>query len=142
MSTSDKKSYRRKYYEEHKNHELNNSKKYRQENINIIKSKKYNHKLSARFSMLKSRAIKRKLDCTINYEQYCKYISEPCFYCKNKLCEKVIAGCGLDRLDNSQGYIEGNIVSCCKICNMIKGNYLTSEETLVAVNAIIEFRNK
>lgn len=28
---------------------------------------------------------------------------------------------GLDRIDNSVGYIKGNVVACCKICNRGKG---------------------
>jgi hypothetical protein len=27
---------------------------------------------------------------------------------------------GIDRLDNTIGYIEGNVVSCCDICNYSK----------------------
>lgn len=92
--------------------------------------------------MLKTRSKNRNLDCTITYDQYIKYISKPCFYCGFKLGKQVIAGSGLDRLDSSLGYVEGNVVSCCKICNTIKGDFLTVEETLVAVTAIIEFRNK
>ena len=28
---------------------------------------------------------------------------------------------GIDRLDNSKGYEDGNVVSCCKVCNLCKG---------------------
>jgi hypothetical protein len=27
---------------------------------------------------------------------------------------------GIDRIDNSKGYVPGNVVSCCKICNLAK----------------------
>lgn len=37
---------------------------------------------------------------------------------------------GIDRLDNLQGYIEGNVVSCCKICNHAK--FTMSELDFVA----------
>lgn len=30
---------------------------------------------------------------------------------------------GIDRIDNAKGYIEGNVTSCCKTCNMIKSVY-------------------
>lgn len=36
---------------------------------------------------------------------------------------------GIDRRDNALGYIEGNVVSCCKICNLMKRN-LTEKEFL------------
>lgn len=28
---------------------------------------------------------------------------------------------GVDRVDNSIGYVKGNVVSCCGMCNMMKG---------------------
>lgn len=27
---------------------------------------------------------------------------------------------GIDRLDNTKGYIKGNVVTCCKVCNRAK----------------------
>ena len=33
----------------------------------------------------------------------------------------------IDRIDNSKGYIKGNVVSCCKKCNTAK-NTMTTEE--------------
>lgn len=34
---------------------------------------------------------------------------------------------GIDRVDNTKGYIEGNVVSCCKTCNAAKGTMTTTE---------------
>jgi hypothetical protein len=34
---------------------------------------------------------------------------------------------GVDRIDNTKGYIEGNCVSCCKDCNHMKGIMSLSE---------------
>lgn len=34
---------------------------------------------------------------------------------------------GIDRIDSSMGYVEGNVVSCCKYCNMAKSNRSTQE---------------
>lgn len=47
---------------------------------------------------------------------------------------------GLDRLDNSKGYEITNIVSCCTTCNYLRGDLLSPEETIVAVQAILKFR--
>lgn len=30
---------------------------------------------------------------------------------------------GIDRVDNSLGYIEGNVRSCCKKCNSVKSDW-------------------
>ena len=29
---------------------------------------------------------------------------------------------GIDRVDNTKGYVESNCVPCCKHCNYVKGN--------------------
>lgn len=34
---------------------------------------------------------------------------------------------GIDRIDNSEGYIEGNIVPCCYMCNRAKANCTQTE---------------
>jgi hypothetical protein len=34
---------------------------------------------------------------------------------------------GIDRVDNNQGYVEGNVVSCCHRCNHAKKNYSFEE---------------
>lgn len=42
---------------------------------------------------------------------------------------------GLDRVDNSIGYIESNVVPCCYICNKMKGE-LPVEDFLRHLNNI------
>ena len=34
---------------------------------------------------------------------------------------------GIDRVDNTLGYVEGNVVSCCKMCNIAKASYTKTE---------------
>lgn len=46
---------------------------------------------------------------------------------------------GLDRLDNSQGYIDGNVVSCCGVCNRMKGTL--TEQAFVQRCAVIVSRH-
>lgn len=43
-------------------------------------------------------------------------INMECFYCGKP------APNGIDRRDNSKGYIKGNCVACCKHCNYAKGD--------------------
>lgn len=42
-------------------------------------------------------------------------------------CGLPIERIGLDRVDNTQGYLISNIVSCCKQCNQMKMDYTRSE---------------
>lgn len=50
-------------------------------------------------------------------------------------------GSGLDRTDNSKGYLIKNVVPCCGICNSIKGSNLTHSEMIVAMRAVMKLRN-
>jgi hypothetical protein len=43
---------------------------------------------------------------------------------------------GIDRVDNTKGYIQGNVVPCCRICNKWKCT-LTSEEFLAHCERIV-----
>lgn len=94
-----------------------------------------------RFTDAKNKAInKRKLSWTLTFEEYTKLVSLPCHYCANRLGAPVKRSVGLDRLDSNKGYELSNVVSCCYICNCIKSQFLTSEETRVAANVIVFYR--
>jgi hypothetical protein len=43
---------------------------------------------------------------------------------------------GVDRKDNSLGYIRDNCVPCCMVCNQAKSNYFTFDEML-RIGAVI-----
>jgi len=51
---------------------------------------------------------------------------QPCFYCgiidkkQNRYTKEFFYLNGIDRLNNLDGYIYGNVVSCCRICNHAK----------------------
>jgi len=54
-----------------------------------------------------------------------------CYYCGTKPTQiRRVKSCngdyvhnGIDRTDNSKGYVPGNIVACCRQCNFMKNNY-------------------
>lgn len=62
-----------------------------------------------------------------------------CYYCDGMLPPK---GRGLDRIDNDRGYTSYNVLPCCTICNRVRGNHFTVEETCIAVQAVLAHRRK
>ena len=60
---------------------------------------------------------KRNKELSLTKEEYFELIQKHCTYC-NYYNEDEING--IDRLDNSKGYILDNCISCCKHCNRMK----------------------
>jgi len=57
-----------------------------------------------------------------------------CFYCGIK------GLIGVDRIDNSKGHIEGNMLPCCKECNYSRGRIWSLDEMLLIGSAIRKIR--
>jgi len=83
-------------------------------------------------SRYKTAAKARKLKWDIDKELFFSLIQERCHYCgrvpsqvlpvhlrKRATCEN-FQYTGVDRMNNSQGYISSNVVSCCTECNRLK----------------------
>jgi len=79
----------------------------------------------SRWNILHTSAKKRGLKVKISFERYCELITRCCHYC-NRSIENETGG-GLDRVDNSFGYVEENVTTCCKYCNKAKGNLSQNE---------------
>lgn len=137
ISKERKSAYDHKFYKNHREKLKNVSKEYYANNKEKVSRRRV--LISTRYKDLIARSKKRKIICTITFEMYMNLISQPCYYCKNELGKQSQTGCGLDRLDNNLGYIDSNCVSCCGICNKIKNNFLSPEQTKVAIKAIIEY---
>ena len=91
-----------------------------------------------RFKKAKSKAKQRKLEFSLTFEQFVEISNYPCFYCEDGLCgRESFQGAHLDRIDNNKGYIIDNVLSCGILCNRIRMNNLTVQETLDAVNGIM-----
>lgn len=74
-----------------------------------------------RFSSGRLRVTKKGIQFVLSFEEYALIIEKPCYYCNRKMTDE--CGLGLDRVDNSIGYVINNVVSCCSICNGMKSNY-------------------
>jgi hypothetical protein len=94
-----------------------------------------------RFSRAKSQAKRKGITWNIStIKEYIELIEQPCFYCKNQLCERVETRAGLDRLDNSKGYKIGNVVSCGFFCNTLKNKTWSPTETKFMAELLILIR--
>ena len=89
---------------------------FRKNNPFVVKSRleKFRKTLKGKFNTLKGNARRRNLDIGITFSRYESLMNGNCFYCGTK------DSIGIDRIDNSLGYIDGNVASCCKICNFMK----------------------
>jgi len=64
----------------------------------------------------------RGLEINLDANDFSDYFNSDCSYCGDK-----IDGVGIDRVDNSIGYLKGNVCSCCSTCNYMKRN-MSKEE--------------
>jgi len=84
----------------------------------------------------KQNAEKRNLEFSLSGDESRWFFFQPCFYCGLFLPEH---GSGIDRYNNRCGYIQGNCVPCCTLCNRMK-NDLEASEFIAHVRKIAEHR--
>ena len=110
----------------------NHPEKMSESNENKKNSKEIN------YSNYKRNAEYKNLDFDVLFDDYSNVVTKECHYCG------VIQGKGfngIDRKDQSVGYIVDNCVSCCKMCNYMKGS--TCEEVFIKrVEHILTFQGK
>ncbi len=115
---------------------------YRKANTHKVKAwgTKYNTSINGRYTFFKRAVLRRGEVLGISFEQYSSLIGGGlCHYCTNKLPS---TGYGLDRMDNSKGYLLSNVVACCKKCNYMKGDYLSYSEMIEVVSLIKNLRGQ
>jgi hypothetical protein len=107
------------------------------------------------FNTYKSVARNKKLPFTLSFDKFVKITSSACIYC-DVSPYKIMKGhlwCspetrkhgaykynGIDRIDNTKGYVESNCVPCCIICNKAKRE-MTIQQFLSWVGIVYETRN-
>lgn len=96
-----------------------------------------------RFSSCRSQCRFTRAKWKLTFEEWFPMMSQPCFYCGDKLNE---TGKGLDRLDNDGHYEVGNVVPCCGACNHVRSRLFEVDEMKhilgPAVRCIKEMRKK
>lgn len=74
------------------------------------------------FGSYKSGAIQRKLEFTMTREEFYNEIIKDCYICGKKTVTGKHKN-GLDRFDNSKGYLYDNVRACCGECNFMKNTH-------------------
>lgn len=77
------------------------------------------------YSMYKNRAVKKGLSFEISKEDFGLLCGGDCAYCGK--ASTATHRNGIDRVDNDQGYVAGNVRPCCRECNHMKRD-LTVEQ--------------
>jgi len=88
-------------------------------------------------------AQKRKIDWELSIDQFMSLCQSDCNYCGATPVQRVmnrhtINANGIDRVDSDKGYVVGNTVPSCGLCNKMKMK-LTREEFLEHIEKIYRF---
>ena len=123
---------------------------YLQHNANVMKNwrdrnpekmeeanRKRRESLEAHYKICRRSARTKKLEFTYSEEEFKTLVEMPCYYC-DTMDEKGFNG--IDRMNQSVGYIQSNGVSCCAMCNWLKGS-LDSATFIKRTKHIYSFKN-
>jgi hypothetical protein len=80
---------------------------------------------------IKSSAKTRGYEFNLSYDDIKSLVNQSCYYCglensniDKGRCQNTEYGLfyynGIDRIDSNKGYVKGNVVPCCKFCNIAK----------------------
>ncbi len=110
-----------------------------QDKIKELNQKKLND-LHASYLVYKKTAEYKNLEFELSFDQFQNFVKDECFYCGiNPSVENNGKDFhGIDRDDVSKGYISSNCVSCCSMCNWMKGG-CSAIVFLLRVNHIIHY---
>jgi hypothetical protein len=76
------------------------------------------HSIEFNFIHYKYDSTLKRREFNLSFEQFETIVKSPCFYC-GIIQDKGFNG--IDKTDQTQGYVIENCVSCCKLCNFMKG---------------------
>ena len=93
---------------------------------------KHKNTIEYRYLRLKTGAKQRNKELQITLDQFKELWDQKCFYCND-----IVTTAGLDRIDSSKGYVLGNVVRCCELCNRAK-NILSVEDFISHCYKIIK----
>jgi hypothetical protein len=88
------------------------------EKVKEMNQQKIN-RIESQYGVYQTSAKTKRLEFTLSKEQFIECVQLQCYYC-GIIQEKGFNG--VDRLDSSKHYTIENCVSCCEMCNMLKGS--------------------
>ena len=128
--------------DEYHSHNAEIMKKWRDSNPEKVKeiNEKTKNNIFKYYQVYKNSAESKQLAFDFNKEEYVKLVETPCNYC-GIMQEKGFNG--IDRIDSTIGYIKDNCVSCCAMCNYMKGCldkdiFIQRVEHIVSYNKLAE----
>lgn len=94
------------------------------------------------------RGAKFGIEVGITYEDFlnnfvgvpsCHYCGESIEWAAHKHTKKTTSAYNLDRLRENEGYVLGNLVVCCRRCNLSRGHF-TPEEWKIMISALLQYK--
>ncbi len=104
------------------------------ENNKRAKKWKRDNPLKHKFREYKNSAKRRGILFPLIIEIFENIIKEPCHYCGKHYSN------GIDRRDNSQGYLLKNCLPCCEYCNRAKFTR-TYEEYMLWIKNLVHYQS-
>lgn len=95
-----------------------------------------------KYNSIRKGSLIRGMEFNLTLQEYLPFYNSSCFYCGAP------GQISLDRLDSSLGYTKSNVVTCCGICNIMKGtlsqhDFIFQCKKIVAVSPkVIEQRKE
>jgi len=122
------------------NKNAENAKQWRENNPekNKENNKSRLENIKIHYSNYSRTANNKNLDFELTNEDFDKIVKNPCYYC-GTIQDKGFNG--IDRKNSEIGYIEGNCVSCCKMCNYMKGS-LSEDAFLGRIEHVLTYNGK
>jgi hypothetical protein len=97
-----------------------NMKQWRDNNPDKVEeiNRKNRNSIERNYYSYKKRAEDKRLAFELSINEFKNIVSNECYYCNKNTDKNFI---GIDRIDSHNGYITSNCVSCCELCNFMKG---------------------
>ena len=100
-----------------------------------IRDSQYGKRPPAKYKICEYAAKIRGYEFSLTFDQFMNLWRVPCHYCGAE-----VANIGVDRIDNSKGYFDGNVISACSSCNFAKSS-LTLYEFISWIQRAYNYQN-
>lgn len=105
------------------------AKKYRADHPEMCKAgnEKKKKSLKETYNYYVRTAVDKGIKWNLTKKQVNELLLGSCYYCDEPACEGIVLN-GIDRKDNDLDYDLDNVVSCCDMCNYMKGHRIDDKE--------------